>query len=56
MEMSPHLSGQPGNDTEGLEEAPSGMTIAGKKMHSMRSTGTIVSRIARSLAFAIYFS
>ena len=41
MDTLPHLSGQPGNDTEGLEEASSGMTSARKNMHRMRSTGTI---------------
>jgi hypothetical protein len=40
MDTSPHLSGQPGSDMDGLEDAPSGVTAAGKKMNSTRTKWT----------------
>jgi hypothetical protein len=57
MDTLPHLSGQPGSDMDGLEEAPSGVTAAGKMMNSVRTKRTtdscMVACIAQSLALAI---
>jgi hypothetical protein len=53
MDTLPHLSGHPGNDTEGLEEASSGMTSARKKMHRVRSTGTIDSFMVGCMATSV---
>jgi hypothetical protein len=44
MGMSPHLSGHPGNEMEGLAEAPAGVPTAGRKMIAMESSMTVDSR------------
>jgi hypothetical protein len=55
MDTLPHLSGQPGNDKGGLEEAPSGMITAGRKMHSM-STRTFGPRMVGCNAISCFCS